>query len=273
MIAMFAAALVGVSQPACSPPNGTDALLAAPHKVLVVGESHGTAEAPAAFAGLVCAAAQQGPVTVGLEMPESDQPLLDYVMAAPDEATAARTLRNGEFGDVRRNDGRHSQAMFDMIISIWRLKAAGRDVALRAFAPRMSVIRGRDQGWWELEMAYGMSRILVVRPDARVLILVGDLHARKTPIGRLAEVGLPAAGHLHAPDTLSLHFAQQGGESWGCQAECGLQRTINVYDPEARGVILGPIQDGAYDGVLAVGPTTASPPAAQSATISSGSSS
>lgn len=275
MIALFAAALMGATQPACSPPNGTDALLATPQKVLVIGESHGTAEAPAAFAELVCAATEQGPVTVGLEMPESDQPLLDFVMAAPDEATAARTLRNGEFGDIRRNDGRHSQAMFDMIIAIWRLKASGHDVAIRAFAPRMSVIRGRDQAWWELEMAYGMSRILVIRPDARVLILVGDLHARKTPIGRLAAVGLPAAGHLHASDTLSLHFAQQGGESWGCQAECGLQRTISVYDAEARGVILGPIQDGAYDGVLAVGPTTASPPAGlqPSAVISSGSSS
>jgi len=275
MIAFLAIAGL-LTAPVCAPPLGADVLLSQPQRIIVLGESHGTVEAPDAFLGIVCEAAQQGPVTVGLEMPESDRSLLDFVMTAPDEATAMRILRNGDFGDPRREDGRHSQAMFDMIIGFWRLKAAGHDIVLRPFAPRMSVIRGRDQAWWELEMAYGMSRPLIDRPQARLLILVGNLHARKTRIERIPDVGLPAAGHLHAADTLTLNIAQQGGDAWNCQETCGVHPTRGVYDPEARGVILQPSDDGAFDGVLALGPSTASPLAAapsQPATMSSGSSS
>lgn len=263
MISLLAAATLLTAQPACAPINGVDALLARPERIIVLGEVHGTTETPGAFLAMVCEAAKQGPVTVGLEMPETDRPLLDMVMSAPDEATAARYLRAGDFGDPRRDDGRHSLAMFDMILGFWRLKAAGLDVALHPFAGRMSVIRGRDQAWWELEMAYGMSRALVDRPDARLMILVGNLHARKTVYDRWSEVGLPAAGHLYPADTLTLRTTQQGGQSWNCQEECGAHDGMAIDDPDARGIILGPIDDGAYDGVLAVGPTTASPPAGQ----------
>lgn len=273
MIALATAALLAV-QPTCSAPLGAGPLLNQPQRILVVGETHGTVEAPAAFLGLVCEAARQGPVTVGLEMPESDQALLDFVMEATDEATAARILRGGDFGDPRRNDGRNSQAMFDMILGFWRLKAAGHDIALRPFAPRMSFIRGRSQGWWELEMGYRMSRPLVDRPEARLLILVGDLHARKIGYGDRGGIGLPAAGHLHPADTLTVHFAQQGGESWSCQPDCGVQSVFTAYNAEVRGIVLEATDGGAYDGVLAVGPTTASPPAAhQPPPISAGSSS
>jgi hypothetical protein len=266
MIELVVAANLLSAQPsACAPVEGIDALLGRPERILVVGEIHGSAETPAAFLGIVCEAAQQGPVRDGLEMPETDRPLLDAVMAAPDEATAATFLRGGDFGDARSNDGRHSRAMFDMILGFWRLKAAGHDIAVRPFAARMSNIRGRDQAWWELEMAYGMSRPLVDRPQARLLILVGNLHARKTPFALWPEVGLPAAGHLHAKDTLTLNVAQQGGQSWSCQPECRAHASRGVFDPDARGVILGPVEDGAYDGMLALGPTTASPPAAAAA--------
>lgn len=266
MIGLLAAALLAGSSPTdCSSLNGTAALLDQPQQVIVVGEFHGTVEAPAAFLGVVCEAAQRGPVTVGLEMSETDRPLFDQFMRSADEATATRVLRYGDFGRADRDDGRHSQAMMDMLLGFWRLRAEGHDIALHPFQPLMSSIHGRDQGWRELEMAYGMSRALVVRPNARLLILVGDLHARKTPFAPWPEVGLPAAGHLHGTDTLTLHMAQQGGERWGCDQDgCGRETMRGVYDPAARGIILTPVSDGAYDGVLAVGTITASPPAALS---------
>tara|TARA_R110002167_G_scaffold363870_1_gene584860 strand:+ start:1821 stop:2633 length:813 start_codon:yes stop_codon:yes gene_type:complete len=265
MIALLATALIAASSPACSSLDGTAALLDQPQRVIVVGEVHGTVEAPAAFLGVVCEAAERGPVTVGLEMSEADRPLFDQFMASPDEATARRVLRYGDFGRADRDDGRHSQAMMDMMLGFWRLRLAGHDIALHPFQPLMSRIHARDQAWGELEMAYGMSRALVVRPDARLLILVGDLHARKTPFAPWPEVGLPAAGHLHGTDTLTLHMAQQGGERWGCDQDgCGQETMRGVYDPTVRGIILTPVSDGTYDGVLAVGATTASPPAALS---------
>jgi len=261
MITLLASALLVGASPSCSAPDGTTRLLDQPQRVIVVGEAHGTVEAPAAFLGVVCEAVRRGPVTIGLEMSESDRPLMDQFMAAPDEAGARRVLQYGDFGHPGRRDGRHSRAMMDMMLGFWRLRDAGRDITLHPFLPLISRVQLSDQAWRELEMGYSMSRAFVSRPDARLLVLVGDLHARKTPMAGFPEIGIPAAGHLPAPDTLSLHFAQQGGESWGCQDVCGLQTTVTDYDPQAKGVILGTVSEGAYDGVLAVGQTTASPPA------------
>ena len=275
MIEMFAVAALLSVQAECAAPAGTDALLERPERVLVVGDWHGTVEIPAAFLGIVCEAANQGPVTVALEMPETERTLFRNALAAPTEEAARETFLYGDFGNPRSTDGRNSVAMLDMMVGFWRLKAAGRDIAIHPFMSVDSVIRGRDQAWWELEMAYGMSRALADRPEARVVVFVGDLHARKKGYERFPDVGLPAAGHLHASDTFTLHTAVQGGESWSCEATCGRRVNRGRHDaaPEVRGIILGPVQDGAYDGLLAVGPTTASPPAAQSAVISSGSSS
>lgn len=275
MIALFAAALLGAGQPVCAPPSGMDALLALDRTFIVVGERHGTAETPAAFAEMVCAAAESGPVTVALEMADAEQPLFDAFLAAATDAEALEALNGGAFMDVRFDDGRTSKAMLEMLFSVRRLKWAGRDVAFHAFAARSSVIRDRPQAWWELEMAYGMSRALVKRPDARVLVLVGMLHARKTGYSRFPDVGLPAVGHLYGPEVVSLTTPQQGGESWSCAPDCGVHPSIVTYDADARGIRLEPFEDGAYDGVLALGPTTASPPSAPaySAPTSSGSSS
>ena len=275
MIEMLVVAALLSVQAGCAAPAGTDALLERPERVLVVGDWHGTVEIPAAFLGIVCEAANQGPVTVALEMPETERTLFRNALAAPTEEAARETFLYGDFGNPRSTDGRNSVAMLDMMVGFWRLKAAGRDIAIRPFMSVDSVIQGRDQAWWELEMAYGMSRALADRPDARVVVFVGDLHARKKGYERFPDVGLHAAGHLHASDTFTLHTAVQGGESWSCEATCGRRVNRGRHDaaPEVRGIILGPVQDGAYDGLLAVGPTTASPPAAQSAVISSGSSS
>jgi len=180
MIALLATALIAASSPTCSSLDGTAVLLDQPQRIIVVGEFHGTLEAPTAFLGVVCEAAQRGPVTVGLEMSETERPRFDQFMASPNEARAKRVLRYGDFGRPDRDDGCHSQAMMDMMLGFWRLRAEGHDIALHPFQPRMSRIHGRDQAWHEFEMAYGMSRALVVRPDARLLILVGDLHAQKT---------------------------------------------------------------------------------------------
>lgn len=277
MIELLAAAALVSSQPGCAAPAGTDALLDRPEKILVVGDWHGTVEIPAAFLGIVCEAARRGPVTIALEMPETERTLFRNAMAAPTESAARDAFLHGDFGNLRSTDGRNSVAMLDMMVGFWRLEAAGHDIAIHPFMPVDSVIRGRDQAWWELEMAYLMSRALANRPEARVVVFVGDLHARKKGYDRFPDVGLPAAGHLHASDTFTLHTAVQGGESWSCEATCGPRVSRGPHDagPEVRGIILGPVQEGAYDGFLAVGPTTASPPAAlqPSAVISSGSSS
>lgn len=263
MIALLAAAALLTGTP-CSPPSDAEVLWTPEHRFVVVGEIHGTTEAPAAFAQLICAAAEQGPVTVALELPNLMQPQLDAFLAAADDASAAATLHDTPFWvrDPQRQDGRSSVAMLDMMQSVRRLKASGADVALRAFVPSGSRPPTFDQNYYELDMAAELARIAAQRSDSRVLVLVGNIHARKSLIDRLDL--LPATAHLPRKETIALNVAQQGGQSWSCQADgCRAHDFVARYDAEARGVILGPVSDGAFDGVLAIGPWTASLPVAQ----------
>ncbi len=280
MLALIAAASLLGAQPACSPPEGADTLLAMPQRYIIVGESHGTAEAPAAFAELVCAAAERGPVTIALELPTAMQPQLDAFLGAPDEAAAVQALAGTHFMNPRMNDGRSSQAMLAMLLSIRELRVQGRDVAFHAFQPSTPRPRELSQAWYELDMGHALAGGIFARPQSKVLAIVGNLHARKTGFARFADIGIPAAGHLPAADVLTLNVAQQGGTAWNCQPECTAHPSRAVGDVERRGVFLEPSEDGAYDGILALGPSTASPPVtpaaedqASPAAISSGSSS
>lgn len=264
MLALIAAAGLLAAPPACTPPVGTDALLAMPQRIIVLGESHGTAEAPAAFGQMVCAAAQGGAVTVALELPTAMQAQLDAFLSAPDDIRAMEALSGSPFLNPRMNDGRSSEAMMAMMRLVRQLRAQGRDVTFHAFQPSKLRPPQMIQAWYELDMGHALAEGALARPDARVLAIVGNLHARKTGHPRFAEVGVPAAGHLPAQETLTLSIAQQGGFAWNCQAECGIHPSREVYDASVRGVILQPSEDGAYDGVLALGPSTASPPIASS---------
>lgn len=258
MLGLFAASAIA----ACSPPSGTSALLDRPERVIVVGELHGTAEAPHAVGEIACAATEQGPVIVALELEDTLQPTLDAFIAAPDEAGALATLEGSSLLNRAVQDGRTSQALLALLNRVRELKAAGRDIGLHLFQPS-SLTRGEglDQAWYELNMGYLLGQARQKRPNARIIGLAGNIHARKTAFADYPDLGVPAAGHLPTRETLSLKIAQQGGFAWNCSPdECGVNPSIESYDKEARGVILTPLDDGGYDGVLALGPWTASQP-------------
>lgn len=263
MIGLMLAAALQTGQPAlCPDVPGSDQLWARPEaRFIVVGENHGTEELPAAFGSLVCEASLRGPVTVALEFPTTMQSQLDAFLAAPDEDSARQALAGTVFQQERFWDGRTSTAMVALLESVRILKAAGRDVAILAFQPSEPRPSDFIQAYYELDMAHLLARGAAARPESRVLVLVGNLHARKTPHPRFEELGIPAAGHLPATETISLNFAQQGGDAWNCgPTECGPRVLSASGDVELRGVVLRAQDDGAHDGVLAVGATTASPP-------------
>lgn len=226
---------------ACSPPEGTSALLERPERVIMIGELHGTAEAPRAVGEIACAASEQGSVVVALELEDTLQPTLDAFIAAPDDAGAVETLEGSTLLNRAVQDGRTSQALLDLLMRVRALKASGRDISLHLFQPSsLSRGEGLDQAWYELNMGYLLSRARQTRPDARVIGLAGNIHARKTAFEDYPDLGVPAAGHLPARETLSLKIAQQGGFAWNCsQDACGVNPSMASYDAEARGVILG----------------------------------
>ena len=99
----------------------------------------------------------------------------------------------------------------------------------------------------------------MARPQARVMVLVGRVHAEKMRrVG--SPLGLPAAAHIRPEETVSLSVAYQGGEAWTCRDECGATPILVTDAGEARGVVLASQQDGKFDGLFALGPVTASAP-------------
>ena len=258
MIALLAAALLG-AQPACNPVDGSDALWREDLRFVAVGELHGTTEAPAAFGDLVCLALARGPVTVALEYPVAMQPVFDAFMAEPDADAARDILLAYEHGPFRYHDGRGSEAMLALFQRLRDLHQAGGDLKLLASVPDSPRVEGFTQSHAELDRAQLWSATARAEPDRRMLIFVGSVHAEKARrVG--SRIGLPAAAHFRPEEVLSLYVAQDGGEAWNCRDECEVHPVPALNLGDRHGIVIAPEADGAFDGYLAVGRATASPP-------------
>ncbi|WP_447909139.1 hypothetical protein [Brevundimonas bullata] len=243
----------------CSPIPGAEDLWRDDVRYVFVGETHGTTEAPAAFGELVCAALEQGPVTVSVEYPVQMQPMLDAFMAADSDTAARAALAAYKYGPFVHHDGRGSSAMLDLLLRIRAMAKAGEDVTLVASVPDSPRAEGFSQSYSEMDRAVLWGRQAMARPQARVMVLVGRVHAEKMRrVG--SPLGLPAAAHIRPEETVSLSVAYQGGEAWTCRDECGATPILVTDAGEARGVVLASQQDGKFDGLFALGPVTASAP-------------
>lgn len=259
MIATLLAAAL-VSSSTCTPVPGAEALWNDDTRYVVVGEMHGTTETPAAFADLVCAARAQGPVTVALEFSESMQPTLDAFMAADSDPAARAMLAAYPHGPFVHHDGRGSVAMLDLLLRLRAMQRETPSLKVIAFAPDTPRVPGFSQSYYELDMGHRLANAARKAPDSRLLVLVGNIHAQKKMIE--SRQLTPAIVHLPSTEVVSLHVVQQGGNTWSCGRDaCGANPLPEAYDAETRGVVVQPYGDGAFDGVLALGPTTASEPA------------
>ena len=254
---LHVAALDGATD--CRPIAGAEALWREDVRYVFVGEAHGTTEAPAAFAELVCAALEQGPVTVSVEYPVQMQPTLDAFMAADSDTAARAALAAYEYGPFVHHDGRGSSAMLELLLRLRGMAKVGKDVTLVASVPDSLRVEGFRQSYAEMDRAVLWGRQAMARPKARVMVLVGRVHAEK--VRRIGSpLGLPAAAHIRPEETLSLSLAHQGGEAWMCLDECGNAPIPESDDPTVRGILLAPQQDGKFDGLLGLGPVRASAP-------------
>lgn len=259
MIATLLAAAF-VSSSTCTPVPGVEALWNDDTRYVVVGEMHGTTEAPAAFADLVCAARAQGPVTVALEFSESIQPTLDAFIAADSDEAARATLAAYPHGPFVHHDGRGSVAMLDLLLRLRAMQRGTPSLKVIAFAPDSPRVAGFSQSYYELDMGHRLASAARRTPDSRMLVLVGNIHAQKKTIE--SRQLTPAIVHLPSNEVVTLYVVQQGGTTWSCGRDtCGANPLPEAYDAETRGVVVQPYGDGAFDGVLALGPTTASEPA------------
>ena len=248
----------------CSPVPGAGQIWSKPavHWVFI-GELHGSNETPAAFRDLVCNAIAQGKhVTVALERPTSEQAALDNILTARDLSTARESLFQLP-GWKEVLDGRGSEAMLRLLLSLRELRSLHPDLKVVAFdAPYSGSPAGgsRDEA-----LGHALLSLNPTKPNDLVLILTGNIHAMQA-----SKRGYDlAAMYLPPKEILSLEVTDSGGETWSddTQGGCGPWKG-GVGDKDAKkpyGIFLDPglAPFGKVDGVLSLGvPLTASAPAA-----------
>lgn len=271
----------------CSLPAGWDTVVGTQAHYVVFGELHGSAETPAAVGQIACALADRDkPVLVAVEL--ADNAGLQRAWSEPQPRFAAAALQAMPEWKTR-NDGVTSQAMLDMLTALHALKDAGRKVDVIAFndTAKARSTRFKDlpgQGPHEAGQAENIRAADAARAYDRVLVLVGNYHARKRLIAPGGVSYEPMAMRLAEPARIvSVYVANSGGQTWTCimkggirpkgpmtdaMVDCGPHPVGTVQDwtgPQrivATNGVEGPGNPaGAYDATLLIGPVTASPPA------------
>lgn len=269
LVSLLAMAAAPAAAP-CSPITGAEQLWAdRALRWLVVGEGHGTAETPRAFAELLCLAIEaRGPVVVALERPDSEQQAIDAFMASDGGAQARAALLAAPAWQSADQDGRQSEAMLGLLETLRQRVAGGSVKRVVAFQPA-----GGNYADYEREMAGAIQR--AGADGALVVALVGNVHAMIKPIGFGGQPpSLRAAGFLPPEQTLTLDAVGNGGSQWACirlteprpglRDGCAAQDFGPAPDAHPRGIALGADPEKRWSGHFYLGvATTASPPAAR----------
>ncbi|MEQ8434385.1 MAG: hypothetical protein RIA71_09095 [Oceanicaulis sp.] len=258
----------------CGAPPGAAALLAETEgRVLVIGELHGTNEAPALAGSVVCLALSQGErVALGLELSADEQASLDGYMASDGGMTARAALLDDEYWMSEVQDGRRSHAMMRLIETARGWQAAGLPAEVQALDAGEADADLADDPATQRDRAM-LRRALAARDRAdRVIVLVGNVHSRRTAY-TFGDQRIETLGTLSAPGDLALLNTLYGaGEAWNCtmpdgQLVCGAREVwpgpVNgdprVLTPEEAEALSDP---SAYDYFVYLGPASVSPPAA-----------
>jgi hypothetical protein len=244
----------------CAPLSGLAPVLARPElKYLLVGEVHGTREAPQLFADIVCSATKSGrTVSVAVEDTDDEQPSLDAFLKSDGGTAAQKAFLDPVFWGDEMQDGRTSAAYFALHLYLRQLFAADRILSVTAVQPVES-----DTGDYEKAMADNI-RAAQAR-NAVVIVLLGNIHARKTVMHLGPSDIIPAGSYLDAAGTVALQVVDLGGEAWTCTspADCKAHPIGPTASPgTSRGVVFRASADRAFDGTASTGVTaTASAPA------------
>ena len=260
---LLLATCLGCTRPAKLPecPPGGLGPAALDRGLLILGELHGTEQAPPVVLATAChAALREGHAWIGLEQPAGDQPQLDAYLAGGDEAA----LLAGEAWQRPVQDGRNSEAMLALLRRVRELRKQGLKLDVVYFDVPLSEsgTRGRDQ-----QMALNLEAAREARPRAPGVVLVGNVHATRRlqlPKSMAWYLGGRGVGYRN------LDLASEGGTAW----LAGLTGGVSPVGPGGpapregdRGFTfeVGDSPRGGFDGWWFGGKLTASAPAVKPA--------
>jgi uncharacterized iron-regulated protein len=237
------------------------ARLARPNAVILLGELHGTEQAPRFVGDLACALTSRGlPVTVALELPlESSSQLGRLVTDDRPNANDRQAL----FGSTWQ-DGRRSSAIAGLVERLAAMRRTGANVEVASYAP--------DSAPTAQERDDGMSRALAaLAANRRVLIVLsGNLHNRLRSGTAISPQYKPAGFALmqliEPARITSLDMGYEAGTAWLCSgptpADCGLRRLGARHPmPFGRISLFDSLDAEGYQGRFGGGPIAAALPA------------
>ena len=246
-------------------------------EVLLVGDFHGTAEIPAFFAELACAAlGGTRDLIVALELPAEEQGRVDSYLDSAGSEADRRALLEGAFWNQEYQDGRRSRAMAAMIERLRTVRKAGLalEPPRRVAVLLMDVSTVSSPGARDRSMADAILRALrasasTVEP-VLLMAYAGNLHTR-TAKGSPWDPGFESMGY-HLAQTLpagalrAVDVAHAGGTAWFCTtadpAECGEKPLKGRAEGSEWAIrLFDRPNDEGYSGTFFVGRVTASPPA------------
>jgi len=229
----------------CLMPDGWEQVAERKPRFVIFGENHGTKEAPKFVGDVACALAAKGEhVLVAVEHDAIHNPAFQAAWSLqPSQFEAALRLA----GWKGREDGVTSEAMFQLLVRLHSLKDAGGLISIVAFnGARDEAQRERfkalpGQGPHEAAQAENIRVASRQRRYDHVLVLVGNLHARKREIGREGYTFKPMAMTLAPPDEIvTLNMAAAKGTSWDCVLKPGYKRTAG------KKIMAGDIECGVH---------------------------
>ncbi|OBU63910.1 calcium-binding protein [Stenotrophomonas maltophilia] len=194
------------------------------HRLIVLGELHGTREVPVLVREMMEAYAADGaPVRLALELPTGENEALATYLASAGTAKARAALRGTTYWNVRSrmHDGRRSEDMLDLIEAARVLRTRGRDVQVFGF-DRVLPAETAGSGARDRVMAEEVrARAQALPNNGRLLVLTGNVHGMRTQPKMIAYP--PMTSLLKDLDVYNVRIEARGGEGWGCTAveHCG----------------------------------------------------
>jgi len=252
-----------MSAVACMPFPALQKPLSAPNiKIIWAGEVHGTDEQPALFADIVCEASTvRRPIVVALERSIGEQAAWDAFINSDGGSVSIGRLLKGMDWSSSEQDGRSSLAMLRLALKLRLYKSEGLINGVRLIIP--DALPGVSPGDYEASMANNVQKIADLNGNGLILVLTGNVHARKEMMSVGEKKYSFAADTLPPGEIFSVLLSGGSGTAWLCSNDgCGIHE-YGQGKPLHRSVVFDHIPAG-YDAVVNLGGAiTASPPAIQ----------
>ncbi|MCJ2182767.1 hypothetical protein MTR62_08690 [Novosphingobium sp. 1949] len=221
---------------ACHLPEGWEALAARRPDFVVLGELHGTAQAPAFLENTACALAAQGKrVLVAIEMDAALDARLQAAWAL-DQSGFVAALGGPDWKGTGK--GVISQAVLGGLIRLHAQESAGAAIRVVAFNGVKDAAQGASLGESTPEATHEAAQARNIAEAARgghydlTLVLVGNVHASRQPIVRPGIAYKPMVMHLvNSGSVIALDMRYASGSAWFCQLKAGVALLPGVPIP------------------------------------------